>query len=664
MMPAEVSAARVFASDEPSQRGYMRRVILFHFYDPQSQVDDYVLHALAGLRDHAAHVVVIANCPLDATGRSRLSSVSDQLIERDNVGFDVWAFKEALEAMGRERLAEFDELLLTNCTYFGPIGSFAPVFERMDADDAVDFWGLTEHAAVEPHPFLDEPRMEAHIQTHWLAVRRSVFTSEAWTSFWDQMPMTPTYLEAVSQYEARFTHYFDQAGFRHVVVFPESDYPTQHPVMDTPLLLLDDGCPIAKRRAVFREPLYLERRGISGRDVANKLAAAGYPMDYFYANLARTTKPRDLVTNLGLLEVLPDVDLGYDMARPVRVLAVLHVFYPDMTDELLDLLDNLPDGYDLVITTPEVERKEAIEKILARRGVEGEVRLVDNRGRDISAFFVGCADLIESDEHDVIVKLHSKRSPQDAAGVSEMFRRHLFENLLGSPGVAANNLRLFQQHPTLGMVFPPAYHIGYPTLGHAWFDNLKPAKREARRLRINVPFDDNTPLSAFGSMFIARPAALRPMLRGGYTYDDFPDNSGYADGALTHVVERLMSYGSLSAGMHIREVLTSEMAAINYNFLEFKHQAVAAMMPGYPDEQLAWLAESRKLRERARRRANEARKAPRQPAPLPERTTLVRVKGAVASRPVTRKLAGRPYRGVRRVYRRLRSARRLRSDRT
>ena len=97
-----------------------------------------------------------------------------------------------------------------------------------------------------------------------------------------------------------------------------------------------------------------------------------------------------------------------------------------------------------------------------------------------------------------------------------------------------------------------------------------------------MPFDDNTPLSAYGSFFIARPEALVKITSAGYRHEDFPDESDYGDGALTHVVERLVSYAVLSTGHHCREVMNAELAATNYLYLEYRAIAVGAKLPGVP----------------------------------------------------------------------------------
>ena len=88
---------------------------------------------------------------LTAGGPQRLEGVADTVWERENVGFDVWGYKDALEQFGAERLAEYDELILMNYTWFGPVRPFEPVFERMDAR-AVDFWGMTDHGEEIPEP--------------------------------------------------------------------------------------------------------------------------------------------------------------------------------------------------------------------------------------------------------------------------------------------------------------------------------------------------------------------------------------------------------------------------------------------------------------------------------------------------------------------------------
>ncbi|HET6939523.1 MAG TPA: rhamnan synthesis F family protein, partial [Nocardioides sp.] len=407
----------------------MRRAVIYLFYDPQGQVDDYVLHTLTHLRPYAELIFVVSNSPLDARATDRLESVADRVWVRKNIGFDVWAFKESLEQIGAEELATYDEVLMLNSTCFGPVGSFEQVFADMDARDDIDFWGITDHRRMRRHPIKKDRPLAHHIQTHWLAARKRLVTSPEWAEYWSTMPMIETYHDSIDHHETRFTPYFVERGYTCATSFPAENYGSVHPIMDNPVAMVRDGCPLVKRRSFFYDPLYNEWKGTDPRQLAGMMERRGYPMDQVYRNLARTSQPRLLATNMGWMDVLPEVDLGYDRDHPLRIVGIAHIFYPEMTDEIVDHLDRLPHDYDLVVTTTDEKKRAVISAALARRGRSADIRIVkSNRGRDISAFFIDCKDVLESGRYDIVVKVHSKKQPQDNPNVQELFKRHMFEN--------------------------------------------------------------------------------------------------------------------------------------------------------------------------------------------------------------------------------------------
>jgi rhamnosyltransferase len=159
------------------------------------------------------------------------------------------------------------------------------------------------------------------------------------------------------------------------------------------------------------------------------------------------------------------------------------------------------------------------------------------------------------------------------------------DNLLSSPGQIMRILELFATDRSLGMVIPPLVHIGYPTLGHAWFSNREPAKALAEELGIAVPFDYSTPIAAIGGWFWARPQALAKLTARDFRFDDFavgPD--GYRDGQLPHVLERLYAYAALAAGYAVRAVANTRWIAIDYAFLEYKLQRLSQFLPADMDQ--------------------------------------------------------------------------------
>jgi hypothetical protein len=569
----------------------VKRAGIFLFYDPEGKVDDYILGCLGSLQQHMDYLLVVSNSPLDETNRKRLESVSSEVMERKNVGYDVGAYRDGLRHLGWDHMGDYDELVLFNYTFFAPIHPWAGLFERTDKWDT-DFWGITEHDEVRPHPFLPKLVMPRHIQSHWIAVRSSLSATKDWRTYWEDMPPIESYNDSIQWHESRFTGYFNALGYRHEVAYNVDDYPSANPVFDNASLLLQDGCPILKRRNLFHNPLHLDRFAIIGADMLEQARAAGYDTDLILSNLARTSKPRDLVTNAGLTWVVPQSASGetYAAAAKQKVLAVAHIFYADMAEEILQRLSVLPKGYYLVATTSNEENQAQIRAVMERYGVEGEVRVVaSNRGRDIGAFLVDCNDVLSSDKWDIVVKIHSKKSVQDDYNAAQLFKTHLYDNLLNSRAHVANILAEFAAHPALGMVLAPLPHMGYPTMGHAWFTNREPAQAVAKRLGINVPFDKDMPLATYGSMFIARPQALAKLVNAGFKPENFPVEGGYKDGSLAHVLERLMAYAALSEGFYVRPVLAPKWAEVYYGYLEYKLAAVSSFLPPFTIDQVPYL---------------------------------------------------------------------------
>lgn len=566
---------------------------MYLYWDPRGEVDDYVLYKLERLRPFAEHIFVVVNGELTAAGRERLESVADTVWQRENVGYDVWGYKCALEQFGEERLSGYDELILMNYTWFGPVNPFEPMFERMSALD-VDFWGMTDHAKLRPNPFTGKDVLHAHIQSHWIAVRPRMFTSDAWRDYWSSMPPIVSYTDSILSHESKFTHHFHSLGFEYQVAFPHRNYSTWHPAFFDAEALLDDGCPALKRRPFFHDPLLLDRQAIIGRRYVEKAEQLGYPVELIWQNMTRSSQPKVLNTNAAMLEIMPDVDISYDHEKPLRIAVIMHLYYTELTRELFDYAANLPSPYDVIVTTDD-EAKAAVIRLIVEERDDPRLHKLDirvlpsNRGRDMGAFFVGCRDILRGNDYDLVFKIHSKKTVQENLNAGNFFRRHQLMNLLNSPGYAANLVALFQKEQGLGMVYAPTIHIGYPTLGRGWFANQPNAKKLAKKLGIRVPFDDPSPLAPYGCMFAFRPESLRLLSDMDLEYSDYPSPKEHHDGSIAHVQERMFTYAVSELGYHTKTVATTRYAAISHTSLEYKLDRMSKNVQGYAIDQVGLL---------------------------------------------------------------------------
>lgn len=567
-----------------------RRLVIYAIWERRGDVADFVSYALNALRAHVDHLLVVVNGTLSDEGRRALDGVADTLLERENVGYDIWAHKNALDSLGSS-IADYDEIVLMNDTWYGPVRDFGALFSRMNAR-SLDFWGISDHAAQVPNPFTGRDRLPYHLQSYWIAARKSLFLSDAWRSYWRNLPSLDTYFDAVLKHEAIFTEHFTARGFVAEAAFPCINYPTDHPALFNPDLLLADGCPTLKRRPFFHYPPFLDRHAVTGRWILRDVESYGFPVRFIWSDLARNVQPRVLNTDAAMLEVLPDVARGE--APPWRLAVVAHVADLSAAEEVLERVSLIPEGYDLFVTVTSVDDSAAVRSLIDRIigadvGIR-EVRIVPSKnGRDVSAFFIECRDVLTSEQYDLVVKVHTMRRSKSSFNARRYFRQHQLVNLLSSTGYIVNLLSLFDREPGLGLVYPPTVHTGYGVLGRGWSMYRQRTEKLCKRLGILVPLDDVSPLAPYGGMFIARREALALLADQRWNYNQFARAGRFGEFNLAREIERTFSYAAAERGFHTRTVLNAQFAAISHTRLEYKVDQLSMNLPGYPQDQIEWL---------------------------------------------------------------------------
>lgn len=125
----------------------MKRLAFYTFWEKDGIVRKYVLTYLKGLQEVAEKIIVVVNGKLSSEGKEKLETLGVSVLQRENKGFDFGAWKAAIAFMGWDEVRKFDELVLTNCSNYGPVYPFSGIFRRME-DNSCDFWGLTHHEEV------------------------------------------------------------------------------------------------------------------------------------------------------------------------------------------------------------------------------------------------------------------------------------------------------------------------------------------------------------------------------------------------------------------------------------------------------------------------------------------------------------------------------------
>jgi GT2 family glycosyltransferase/glycosyltransferase involved in cell wall biosynthesis len=217
----------------------------------------------------------------------------------------------------------------------------------------------------------------------------------------------------------------------------------------------------------------------------------------------------------------------------MRLAAICHVFHVGVASELRFYLRKLPGDVDLFISTDTQEKQAALEGTFADWPAgRVTIRVTPNRGRDIAPKLIAFADIY--DDYDLVLHLHSKISPH--AHFLSPWRSYLFETLLGSPEIARSIIEAFARLPDLGMVAPQHYEGIRRWLG--WHGNFEAARVLATRMGMSLSQRRALDFPS-GSMFWARPAALRPLLDLKLRFEDFPEEGAQVDHTPAHAIERL-----------------------------------------------------------------------------------------------------------------------------
>ncbi len=265
---------------------------MYFFWDADGIVDDYVVHSLKALGEHCSESIVVVNGEVNAIGYRKLRSCSNQLIIRKNVGLDAWAYKAAFEHVGYDRLCEFDEVLVTNFTLFGPLFPLTDTFSRMDATPC-DLWGLAG--------FNEKVKGRSdihHLQSYFVVYRRSLTSSQDFRNYWQNLPKIESYIDSVNLHELAQTPYFSARGYTFATLSSTEKYASISPynfvISCADRVLVEDRCPFIKRRALYFANGHFEQGSSIEKieHITNFIKSrTDYNVTLILENMERTQKP-------------------------------------------------------------------------------------------------------------------------------------------------------------------------------------------------------------------------------------------------------------------------------------------------------------------------------------------------------------------------------------
>lgn len=551
------------------QKERVNRLVIYFFYDADGIVDRYVPYMLEDVSRNCTELFVVCNGKLTPEGRETFKKFTPHVLVRENVGFDVWAYKEALEHYGWEKLAEFDEVVLMNHTIMGPLFPFAEMFEEMNQRD-VDFWGMNVYHKQMVNPYsISYGYIPEHLQSHFIVIRKSMLSSIEFQDFWDNRPAINSYEDSVGKHEAVFTKFFSDKGFvwdKYVDTDDLKNF-TAYPLMWCPRRIIETKrCPVFKRRSFFHqyEDYLASSCGMQAKQLMKYLQENElYDVGMIWENILRTCNMSDIKNCMNLTWVFPKNGSVSVPSPQQKIALILHIYYEDLIEYCYSYAQSMPHTADIYITTDSEEKCHAIEHIfLNGPWTNVKIILIENRGRDVGALLVGAAKYIG--KYDYICFAHDKKVPQVSQKITGYdFSEHCFENILGSKEYVNNVISKFEAEPYLGILCPPPPNHSdyYSTNGCEWGYNYEITKKLYDDMKLRVPITlEKEPIAPFGTMFWFRVEAMEKLFSKKWKYEDFPKEPNKVDGTVLHGIERLYPFVAQDAGYFTAWCLTDSYA--------------------------------------------------------------------------------------------------------
>lgn len=245
--PLKVRQLRRLRNSQRSALSYNgKKALVYVIFESEAHLQEYKLRFLQALVPLVDDVIVVVNGQLHDDDINCLENYG-RVLTRDNKGYDTAAFREGIFAFGKDKLKDYDQLLLVNDTNIGPMRDLSQVFQEM-ADKRLDFWGISfgeeQEDVTKENPYGYIPK---HLQSYFLVIEKLMLNDDAFYEYWRHLTDTDSREKAIGRHETRFTKHFADLGYRFDAVVQEYEDSAMY---IHPLKMLKAGSPLVKYTAL------------------------------------------------------------------------------------------------------------------------------------------------------------------------------------------------------------------------------------------------------------------------------------------------------------------------------------------------------------------------------------------------------------------------------
>lgn len=470
----------------------MKRISVFAFYDENGIVDEYITYLLSEMKKTVDYQIVVVNGNLNDQGKALIAPFTDQIIMRENKGYDIAGYRQAF-LDNYDLILQYDQLVFYNQSVFGPFYPFDEMFSKM-AHRECDFWGITMYPRTDilPDWAAHIGYIPQHIQSYFLVINKQMLASAALKEYFENLCEINTYFDAVGKFEILFTKHFNDIGYTSKAYIDTTDY---HKLADYPLficpvdLIKNKRCPIAKRKsfAFDRNICDTVYYGNASQALYEYIHAnTDYDFNMIFKNLIRTVDLYTLSHSFTPCYLTREATIFNE-----KVLIVVYLSSDTRLDYIKEKLDEIANLAHIVVTATDSSLLRIFASYDTRTVADGYASLLtllqDEYAYNYVAYLTNHIDKLPDDIYDLSV----------------------LENSFNTLTNIHNNINILRQNPILGVLISLPSYVGKSFYkDYEWKNCLASLSNNLSAYKSTIPLGKQLPPVCNSGMFFAKSSVL------------------------------------------------------------------------------------------------------------------------------------------------------------
>lgn len=488
------------------------KLLLYVHFNRNNELSEHVIYQIQKLRQNFEEIFFISNSKIDHKDLTQLTApkLIDGFMQRENAGYDFAAWSDAMKRYGFDKLSQYDSVTIMNDTCFGPVYDFTTPLERMDSDNQIDFWGITNNRSHKVKPWEDKDAivLPDHIQSYFVSYKQNVVKSVAFEKFWSNIEVLNDVVEVIIKYETAMTKYFENAGFKSAVLFDTRKE-------DWTGMIVHDFSVFNLPELLKREIAFLKIKAFSyGAEypttplvVEQIKADAHYPVSLIIDHMSLSDYPN---REYMLVEKFLSFTNKSISKTKLSIGIHLHVTSLKLAADYLDYFDKYVQSYDLYITTDSEAKKKLIEENYPLK----QIKSVIVTGKGATSSWLDIYSSLQA--YDLCGHFTAEQSEISNWLIENSYQREVKYALL-KPAQAI--FREFEKNSKLGLIMTDS--LTFYRNFDSYNDELTIQERWEKMIQlghsINVPMGNDLGLPSsdirrYGTMVWYRPQALENLV--------------------------------------------------------------------------------------------------------------------------------------------------------